>query len=293
MIAALLASTTLIIAAGDLACDRSKGGFDFEKWLGGCHEADTYALARAQPYRAFLALGDEQYQDGTLAQFDNSYDKLWGRLKAITHPSPGNHEYYTRGARGYFAYFGRSAGDPRAGYYSFDLGTWHLISLNGNCWAVGGCGSGSPQERWLAADLHVHRGAACTLAYWHQPRFSSGTHHSDKTYQALWSDLYAARADLVLNGHDHDYERFSPQTPAGAGDPVRGIREIVAGTGGRSHSVFYKTEPNSEVRDASTFGVLELALHANGYDWRFVPVAGGKFSDRGSALCHKHVVPGL
>jgi acid phosphatase type 7 len=289
VIAALAAAATLIIAAGDIACDRAKRGIDIERVFGGCHEADTFALARARPYRAFLALGDEQYNDGTFAQFEGGYDKTWGALKAITHPSPGNHEYYTRGASGYFQYFGRAAGDPRNGYYSFDIDSWHLIALNGNCWAVGGCGSGSPQERWLAGDLAAHKGASCTLAYWHQPRFSSGAHHSDKAYQAFWNDLYAAGADLVLNGHDHDYERFAPQTPTGASDLKNGIREIVAGTGGRSHSIFFATEPNSEVRNANAFGVLELALYPNGYDWRFVPIAGTTFADLGSAACHKKV----
>jgi hypothetical protein len=277
----------VIAAAGDIACDpRHRLGPDIEAILGGCQAAATFKLIAAKRLAAVLVLGDAQYEDGALEAFQQSYAKTWGRVKAITHPAPGNHEYYSSpNADGYFTYFGAAAGDRAKGYYSFDLGRWHIISLNGNCGFVGGCGAGSKQETWLKADLGRHP-AACTLAYWHQPRFSSGTHHSDPTYADLWRDLYAARADIVLGGHDHDYERFAPQTPMGAPDPQTGIREFVVGTGGRSHSIFLRIDKNSEARAGGTFGVLFLTLHQHSYEWHFTPIAGYLFSDSGNGMCH-------
>jgi hypothetical protein len=277
---------SVIAAAGDIAC--APGGGDYRGGRGtasACRMKDTSDLLVGAGLAAVLPLGDEQYEDGSLAAFRASYDPTWGRLLAVTHPVPGNHEYRTPAAAGYFAYFGAAAGDPARGYYSFDLGLWHLVALNSSCAAVGGCGPGSPQERWLAADLAAHP-AACTLAYWHQPRFSSGGHGGDRAFTAFWADLYAAGADLVLNGHDHDYERFAPQDPAGRADPARGIRELVVGSGGRSHTPFLWRKANSAARSWREFGVLELTLHADGYDWRFVPVSGGRFADAGSARCH-------
>ena len=211
-------------------------------------------------------------------------------MKPITHPAPGNHEYGTSGAAGYFSYFGAAAGPAGLGYYSYDIGTWHLISLNSNCGSVGGCNPGSPQETWLKADLAAHAGR-CTLAYWHHPHFTSGPHGNDDGggTGAFWDDLYASGADVVLNGHDHDYERFGLQTPTGAPDPAHGIREFVVGTGGRSHYSFKSPQPNSEVRNQDTFGVLVLTLHPASYDWRFVPVAGKTFTDAGTTGCHTPV----
>jgi hypothetical protein len=230
-----------------------------------------------------LLLGDNQYENGALAKYQASYAPSWGRLVAITHPAPGNHEYVTPGAAGYFGYFGAAAGDPAKGYASFDLGGWHLIELNSNCAAIGGCGAGSPQELWLAADLAAHPGV-CTLAYWHHPRFSSGPHGDDPITQAFWDDLYAAGADVVLNGHDHIYERFARQSPAGAADPF-GMREFVVGTGGKNLTSVVTVRANSEVRRADTFGVLELTLHPNGYEWRFLG-ADATVADSGVGLCH-------
>lgn len=277
----------IVAVAGDIACDpEPQIGAHVEALLGGCKAAETYKLLASQKLDAILALGDEQYEKGELDAFMLSYAATWGKLKRITHPTPGNHEYYSSpSADGYFNYFGTAAGDRTKGYYSFALGAWHIISLNGNCGFVGGCAAGSPQEIWLKADLARDR-SVCTLAYWHQPRFSSGAHHNDPTYTALWNDLYAARADVVLNGHDHDYERFAPQTPAGAADAALGIREFVVGTGGRSHSIFLKIERNSEARAGGTFGVMFLALHTRGYDWRFAPIAGYIFTDSGTQACH-------
>jgi hypothetical protein len=233
-----------------------------------------------------ITLGDNAYDSGTASEFANCYHPTWGRHKARTRPAPGNHEYLTPGASGYFGYFGAAAGDPARGYYSYDLGAWHVIALNSNCANVGGCGAASPQEVWLRADLAAHP-AACTLAYWHHPRFSSGLHGSATTYQALWQALYAYDADLVLVGHDHDYERFAPQDPSGNADPARGLREFVVGTGGRALYPFPgAAEANSEVRDSNSWGVLRLTLHPASYDWQFIPVAGQTFTDEGHASCH-------
>jgi len=276
----------VIAAAGDIACDPF-GSLDrtLTKLLGWCRMADTAQLIKDRNVDAVLALGDEQYQSATTDGFARGYGLSWGKLKAITYPTPGNHEYYTPGAAGYFAYFGARAGDAAKGYYSVEVGAWHIISLNGNCDEVGGCDSGSAQERWLRADLAREK-SACTLAFWHQPRFSSGGHHSDVRYIAFWDDLYAARADVVLAGHDHDYERFAPQTGDGTLDAARGIREFVVGTGGKSHDFFSWTAPNSEVRNWTTYGVLFLTLHPGAYEWEFAPVPGKRFKDQGAGSCH-------
>src|SRR5581483_6223433 len=213
------------------------------------------------------------------------YAPTWGRFKARTRPAVGNHEYVTPGAAGYFAYFGAAAGDPATGYYSYDLGAWHVIVLNGNCGEVGGCGAGSAQQQWLAADLAAHP-VVCTLAYWHQPRFSSGPHASDGAYRPFWQTLYDAGADVVLNGHDHIYERFLPQTPGGLLDTARGLRQFTVGTGGASQYGIAFPLATSEVRNGQVYGVLKLTLHPRGYDWEFVPVAGESFTDSGSDHCH-------
>ena len=274
-------SDPVVAAAGDIGCQPSE-----LVTATTCHQRATSDLLVRLAPTAVLALGDEQYERGQLSNFENSYDRTWGRLKAITHPVLGNHEYLSDGGAGYFEYFGAAAGDPRRGYYSFDLGAWHLIALNSECsWVDGGCGPGSPQERWLRADLAAHRND-CTLAYWHQPRFSSGPHHSNPAYGVFWDDLYQAKADVVLSAHDHDYERFAPQDPNGRGDAAHGIREFVVGTGGKNHYLFKGAQPNSQVRNGDTFGVLALTLHATSYSWRFVPEPGKTFTDAGSSPCH-------
>jgi hypothetical protein len=207
-------------------------------------------------------------------------------VKSITHPVPGNHEYATPGAAGYFSYFGPAAGDPTEGYYSFDLGSWHIIALNSNCSNVGGCDQGSPQERWLRADLATNQNA-CTLAYWHHPRFTSGSvHHSDPRTEAFWQALHEFRADVVLTGHQHNYERFDPQSPTGSADPSNGIRQFVVGTGGKDLYTFGATPaPNSIVRNSNTFGILKLTLRLTSYEWQFIPEAGKTFTDAGSDRC--------
>jgi hypothetical protein len=220
-----------------------------------------------------------------------SYDASWGRLRTLTRPVPGNHEYQTPNAAGYYAYFGAAAGDPTKGYYSYDIGDWHIIALNAECDFVGGCLAGSPQAVWLENDLAAHQ-SLCTLAYWHEPRFSSGPHGIDARFDQWWRDLYAAGAEIVLTGHDHIYERFAPQDPSQ--NPVSdGIREFVVGTGGEEHHSVTGQAPNSEITNVDTFGVLKLTLHSSGYDWEFVPEAGGTFTDSGSGTCHARPVAPL
>jgi Ca2+-binding RTX toxin-like protein len=275
----------VIAAAGDIACDPASPSYNDGLGTGAeCRMRATSDLLLRTNLSAVLALGDLQYPNGSYGRFLASYDPSWGRVKGITHPVPGNHEYLTQGAADYFTYFGAAAGDPAAGYYGFDLGGWHLVALNSECDQVGGCGPGSPQLAWLRDDLADHP-AACTLAYWHRPRFSSDSDHgSDPAYAPFWTALDDAGAELVLNGHAHVYERFGPQTPGG-GPASRGIRELVVGTGGKELTGFDEPVPHSEVRAADTFGVLELALGLRRYAWRFVPAAGGAFTDAGSARC--------
>jgi hypothetical protein len=255
--------------------------------IGDCDSSEDEAVARlvARSPGTLATLGDTVYESGSPQQFADCYAPAWERFRARTRPATGNHDYETDGARGYFDYFGAAAGAPDRGYYSYDLGAWHVVVLNSNCSGVGGCQAGSPQERWLAADLAAHP-ARCTLAYWHHPRFSSGKHGDFEQMQDVWQTLYDAGADLVLNGHDHDYERFAPQTPTGDADPARGIVEFVVGTGGKGLTDIGDPRPNSAIRDDQTFGVLRLRLHPSGYDWRFVPIPGGSFRDSGSAVCH-------
>jgi len=231
-----------------------------------------------------FAAGDLADPDGTSEEFNDCYGPTWGRFKARTRPSPGNHEYHIGGASPYFQYFGAAAGDSGKGWYSYDLAGWHIVVINSDCSDVG-CGAGSEQERWLRQDLAADH-AACTLAYWHHPLFTSGHHGNDRALKPIWQDLYDAHADVVLNGHDHDYERFAPQDPDGRPDPVHGIREFVVGTGGRHQRPFQTPLATSEIRNTGTYGVLKLALRPTGYDWEFIPVAGQAFTDKGSGACH-------
>jgi calcineurin-like phosphoesterase family protein len=265
--------SAILVGAGDIADCKDLAG------------AEATAKLLVQISGTVFAAGDLAYPDGSKENFA-CYDKTWGRVKSRTRPAPGNHEFHAAGATPYFDYFGAAAGDPKTGYYSYELGTWHIIVLNSECKDVGGCEAGSPQEKWLRADLTAHP-AACTLAYWHKPLFSSGgAHGNDLTVQPLWQALYEANADVILGGHDHDYERFAPQTPDGAADAKRGIREFVVGTGGKNHRPFGEPKPNSELRDATAFGVLKLTLKPNSYDWQFIPEEGKSFVDSGSGNCH-------
>ena len=265
--------SVVLLAAGDIAdCTNLSGAEATAKIL----EANDGTV---------VAIGDLAYPDGTRENFQ-CYDKTWGRVKNRTRPSPGNHEFHSQGATFYFEYFGDAAGDPKNGFYSFDLGTWHIISLNSECSEIGGCQQGSREEKWLREDLAAHP-TACTLAYFHKPLFSSGGAHGDAPeVRPLYQALYDANADVILNGHDHDYERYAPQDANGKLDLARGIREFVVGTGGKSHRPFGSPEPTSEVRDTTTFGVLKLTLKSGSYEWKFIPEAGKTFTDSGSDNCH-------
>ena len=292
---AAAASDPVIAAAGDIACDPTNASFNGGQGSSSnCRQKYTSDLLVNAGLSALLDLGDNQYYCAGYQAFLQSYDLSWGRLKSITHPSVGNHEYLTSGgtgcdstnagAAGYFNYFGSAAGTPGQGYYSFDVGTWHIIALNSNCTDAGGCSSSSPQYKWLQADLAAHTNF-CTLAYWHIPLFSSGGHAAANS-QSFWQLLYNNDADLILNGHDHIYERFAPQSPSGVLDTARGIRELIIGTGGADHTSIATIAANSELRNASTYGALKLTLHPTSYDWQFVPEAGKTFTDSGTGACH-------
>ena len=265
--------TAEVVAAGDIAnCSRGA-----EK---------TAPLLDAYPAATVATLGDHAYESGTPAEFRRCYAPTWGRAKNRTRPTPGNHEYATPGASGYFSYFGAAAGEPGKGYYSYALGAWLVIALNSNCGdVVGGCGEQSPQVAWLRSVLASHP-RLCTLAYWHDPRWSSGTQGSQIHVDTFWRVLYDAGADVVLTASDHVYERFAPQNADGAADPARGIRAFVVGTGGATLGRFRGLAANSEVRHADSHGVLKLALTQSGYQWEFVPGVGESFRDSGAGPCH-------
>jgi hypothetical protein len=293
--------SVVVAAAGDIACDADYPDFNDGAGSGeGCHEKATSDVVGKIAPAAVLALGDIQYVHGDPADYAVSYDPTWGRFKAITHPAIGNHEGGEGGSnKTYFSYFGAAAGDPGRGYYSFDLGAWHLVALNSNCGEYGfngshdGCRTGSAQEQWLRADLAAHP-ATCTLAYFHVPRFASGSDHhnsaaTDTTLTAVWDDLYAAGVDVVLNGHVHSYERFAPLRPDGTPDPDHGVREFVVGTGGDNHGRIGKPVRGSEMRNNDSFGVLRLTLNPTSYDWAFVNdgTPGATNTDAGSSTCHR------
>lgn len=268
------AQDPVIVGAGDIAdCTQLVGA------------AKTAVLLDGVPGTVFT-LGDNANPSGTPKQFADCYGPTWGRHKGRTHPAAGNHDYRTPHASGYFEYFGAAAGDPDKGWYSYELGAWHVVVLNSNCAEIGGCQRGSRQETWLREDLAAHP-APCVAAMWHNPRFSSGGEHGDDpTVHDLWQALNDAGAEFVLAGHEHVYERFAPQTADGKADPENGLRQFTVGTGGRELYAWGRTKPNSEVRDNKTFGVLELTLHPDSYDWKFLPIEGETFTDGGSAKCH-------
>lgn len=262
-------AAAVLVGAGDIASCSSKG------------DEATAALLDSISGTVFTT-GDNAYPSGRARDFARCYTASWGRHKRRTRPAPGNHDYRTKDARGYFDYFGGRAGHRNRGYYSYDLAGWHIVVLNSNLPME----RGSPQEAWLRKDLAAWP-ARCTLAYWHHPLFSSGTEHGgQEAARPLWDALYDAGADVVLGGHEHNYERFAPQTPAGVLDTARGIRQFVVGTGG---DALYEDAgdwtANSEVFSGTTHGVLKLTLLAGSYEWEFVPVAGGSFRDAGRDRC--------
>jgi acid phosphatase type 7 len=266
-------SAVTLVGAGDISRCDNKG------------DTATARLVSSIPGTVFTA-GDNAYKEGTLWQFRNCYDPTWERFKARTKPTVGNHEYRTPGAAGYFDYFGAAAGERGEGYYSYNRGAWHIVALNSMCAYVrGGCEPGSPMITWLKNDL-ADNPNRCTLAYFHKPLFSSGYSRGNPVVKPLWDVLYAARADVVVSGHDHVYERFARQTPGGVLNTSRGIREFVVGTGGAELGGFNYTARHSQVRNANTRGVLKLRLKSGEYSWKFVPVAGKTFTDSGTTSCH-------
>ena len=272
-----------LVAAGDIACPPGQ-----RTTLTTCHQRDTGGLAARLRPTIVAPLGDNQYPAGTPVAYTRSFGPAWGRLKSRMRPAVGNHEYLTPRAAGYFSYFGSPAAPPN-GWYSYDLGAWHVIVLNTNC-AFVGCGPGSPQDSWLRSDLGSHA-AVCTLAYFHHPRFtSSGFTPAQARYLksatlTFWNALYAYGADVVVNAHAHVYERFAPQDVWGRPDPVRGIRQFTVGSGGANHDRFVRVARNSQARSGA-FGVLELTLEARSYRWRFLTAPSGRLRDAGSARCH-------
>ena len=264
--------TVVLTGAGDIAMCGSDGA------------RQTSDLLLGQQ-GAFFTAGDNAYEDGTAQQFADCYEPTWGRVKDRTIlPAAGNHDWNTTGASAYLGYFGTVAAPAGVTWYSRDVGAWHVVVLDSDCELVGGCGLDSAQGRWLAADLAASP-ARCTLAIWHHPRFSSGMHGDDAQVAPFWELLHRDGAELVINGHDHDYERFAPQDPSGQEERPGGIREIVVGTGGAELRTFTHTAPNSEFRMAGTYGVLRLTLHPANYDWEFLPVTGD-IADSGSTVCH-------
>lgn len=264
-------SSVVFVGAGDIAnCDG--------EMLRGAR-ATASLLDRIEG--AVFTLGDHAYQHGSEKEFRECYEPTWGRHKARTHPTVGNHDMVTDHGRAYFDYFGDNAGPSGRGYYSFDLGAWHIISLNSFAQAS----DKSPQVKWLREDLAAHQKSDCVLAYWHVARFSSGPHGSDPIMGDVWRVLYQAGTDVILSSHDHDYERFAPQDDKGKADPEHGIREFIVGTGGGGVYEWKTPAANSEVRDNRTYGVLKLTLRPGRYAWEFIPIAGQKFHDEGSAAC--------
>jgi hypothetical protein len=284
-VASVLGSAALGVRAQDVPLDSPVlvGAGDIAECSSPGDEA-TALLLDTIPGTVFTT-GDNAYPSGRPADFANCYEPSWGRHKARTRPSLGNHEYDTGSASGYFSYFGAAAGRASGGYYSYDLGAWHVVVLNSNCseYRVGGCGVGTAQERWLRADLAAHPNS-CILAYWHHPRFTSTNPGNDQRMQPFWQALHEAGAEVVLNGHTHNYERFAPQDAQGRATPS-GIREFIVGTGGSELHRFNSPIANSEVRNDSVHGVLKLTLHPGSYDWRFIPIDGQTFTDAGSASC--------
>jgi hypothetical protein len=288
----------VVVAVGDIACDPAAAAFNGGLGVGAqCRQMATSDLALSLEPTHVLALGDLQYACGGYGAFLQSYDPSWGRLRAITHPVPGNHEYLPAeksptgsgcsaltDAAGYFTYFGAAAGDPGKGWYSFDIGTWHVVALNSNCGKVGGCSRSSPQGVWLRDDLAAND-AACTLAFWHHPRFSSGPHGNITSMDRLWQLLYEEGVDVALAAHDHLYERFARLDPLQQPDPA-GIRSFVVGTGGKEQYLVAAAQPGSEVRIDDRYGVLELTLSDGSYGWRFISTTDPAPLDAGTEACH-------
>jgi 3',5'-cyclic AMP phosphodiesterase CpdA len=269
--------SAMLLAAGDIAeCD---------------HQGDeaTAEILAQYPDATIATLGDNAYQEGTDEQFKSCYDASWGKFKDRTMPATGNHDESTKNAQGYWDYFGDRGGPYDKYYYSYDLGSWHLVVLNSDCWRVDGCAIDDPQAEWLRNDLEKNP-ALCTIAYWHRPPFSSGRYGGPGEtgrVRPLWQVLNEEGVDILLTGHEHSYERFAPMNTAGERDDKGGVRLFVVGTGGGNLRPFENPPlPTTEVRDDETWGVLKLDLGEGRYSWKFLPVAGSTFSDSGSGTCH-------
>jgi acid phosphatase type 7 len=265
--------TVTLVGAGDIA------GCNFKA------DRKTARLLGRIPGTVFT-LGDNAYQNGTSKQFRNCYDPTWGQYKKRTRPTAGNHDYHTSGAKPYFDYFGWRAGKPSRGYYSYELGSWHIVALNSNCKEIGGCGKRSAQGHWLRRDLERHQ-ARCTLAYFHHPLYASGKGLDTHKVRSFWNKLYNHQADVILNGHAHRYERYARITPSGKRSSARGIRQFIVGTGG-APGEFQQgpDEPRVQAKKVGAPGVLKLELGSGFYHWKFVPVAGRNYTDSGRARCH-------
>ena len=265
-------SDPVIVAAGDIAKCGQPG------------DSETAAIIQGIP-GTVLPLGDNAYENGAPLDYTNCYNPTWGAFLNRTKPVPGNHDYLTANAAGYFGYFGTLAGDPTKGYYSYDLGSWHILAINSNCIQVGGCGIQSPQESWVKADLASTK-AKCVLAYWHHPFYSSGATGNTPQMATIFQDLYVAGAEIVLSGHAHNYERFAPQNSTAGSDPANGIVQFVVGTGGGNFTpLVLPLQPNSAASVQNVYGVLKLTLHPTSYTWQFVSV-NGTYTDSGTANCH-------
>ena len=288
------AAEPVIAAAGDIACPTDAPAYNAGNGTATeCAQKRTSDLLVNTGLTAVLPLGDNQYEYGQLSHYTGAYGPTWGRVKSISHPVPGNHEYLLdHDGKGYYDYFNGigvqngPAGDRAKGYYSYNIGKWHLIALNGECGYVA-CDSGSAQVQWLAEDLRTHPNTTypCTLAYWHEPRFSSGGTQGNTVYAPFWQTLSDAKVDIVLNGHDHIYERFARMDRNGSAN-TQGMREFLVGTGGKNFGPISAVQPNSQVRKSNGFGVLRLTLRGMSYVWQFVSVTGQSFTDSGSNNCH-------
>jgi hypothetical protein len=266
-------ATVVLVGAGDIA-ECSEGG-----------DAATADIVEGVAGIVFT-LGDNAYERGSLAEYEECYGPTWGRpaIKGRTMPVIGNHEYETSDAEGYFRYFGAAAGQPGEGWYAYDAGAWRIYALNSNCSEIDGCEAGSAQGRWLRQDLAANP-RTCVAAMWHHPRFSSGEHGNNANMTDIWRTLQDAGAELALAGHDHSYERFAPQDASGQPDDA-GLVELVVGTGGRDPYAFGSPEPNSLVRQSPVFGVIRLDLAPTSWTFEFLPVEGASFRDSGSGACH-------
>jgi acid phosphatase type 7 len=275
--------THLLVGAGDIAGSWSQDEAT-AKLL------DTIVATATDPVTVFTA-GDNVYNTGTPTEFTSFYTPTWGRHIARTRPSPGNHDYGNvspGNASGYYSYFGAAAGPAGQGYYSYDLGSWHIISLNSHVLTAA-------QETWLRNDLANNR-AVCTLVYWHHSRFSSGAvHGTNSATGTLFSELYKSGVDVLVTGHDHIYERFDPQAPNAAADPT-GVHVFVVGTGGAALYNIGTVQPNSVIRNGlntanASHGIIKFTLREGSYSWEFIPIAGNSFADSGSANCYTGTHP--